>query len=238
MGKRLIQQARGKGGPTYRSPSFNFRGRVAHKKFTSFKQDPVEGIVIDLIKCPGHSTPLAKIKYDDGEISLLLAPEGLAVGDKITANATEIDLGNTMYLKDIPVGTLLNNIESHPGDGGKFCRASGTNAKLLSKQAGNVVIQLPSKKKKSFNQLCRASIGLLAGGGRKDKPLLKAGRAYFKNKAKNKLYPKVSGVAQNAVDHPFGKSRSSKKGKPTIAPKNAPPGRKVGKLRPKRTGKR
>ena len=77
-----------------------------------------------------------------------------------------------------------------------------------------------------------------AGSGRLEKPFMKAGRKYHKMKAKNKLWPKVSGIAMNAVDHPYGTSRSSKKGHPTIAKRNAPPGAKVGKLRPRRTGKK
>lgn len=235
MGKRLIQQARGKGGPRYRAPSFKYYGAARHKKLS---KQIIEGTVGNLLKCPGHTAPLAQIVYDDGESCLILAAEGLKVGDRVHAHGSEVALGNSMTLQDIPEGTLINNIESHPGDGGKFCRSSGTFAKLLSKQANNVIVLLPSKKKKTFNMGCRASIGALAGGGRLDKPLLKAGRNYHRMRAKNKLYPKVSGVAQNAVDHPFGKSRSSKKGKPTIAPRNAPPGRKVGKLSPRRTGKK
>jgi len=235
MGKRLIQQARGKGSSTYRSPSHNFYGAARHKKWA---KTVIEGTVSSLLKCPGHTTPLAQIVYADGDSCLILAPEGLRVGDTVSANGGEVSIGNTLTLKDIPEGTLVNNLESHPGDGGKFCRSSGTFAKVLSKHDKGVMVMLPSKKKKMFNDGCRAAIGVLAGGGRLDKPFLKAGRRFHKMKARNKLYPKVSGVAQNAVDHPFGKSRSSKKGKPTIAPKNAPPGRKVGKIRPRRTGKK
>lgn len=235
MGKRLIQQARGKGSATYRAPSFRYYGAARHKKIS---KEAIEGTVANLIKCPGHTAPLAQIVYDDGESCLILAAEGIKVGDSVSCNGGSISLGNTLSLQEIPEGTLINNIENQPGDGGKFCRASGTFAKVLSKHSAGVLIQLPSKKKKMFKNMCRASIGMLAGGGRKEKPLLKAGRNYHRMRARNKLYPKISGVAQNAVDHPFGKSRSSKKGRPTIAPRNAPPGRKVGKIRPRRTGKK
>ena len=136
----------------------------------------------------------------------------------------------------MPEGTMIYNIENQPGDGGKFCRASGTFAKLLVKTDSSVTIELPSKKTKKFSSSCRAAIGVVAGGGRKEKPMLKAGRNYHKYRAKNKLYPKVSGVAQNAVDHPFGGSSSGNIGRPSVAPRNAPPGRKVGKIRPRRTG--
>jgi len=233
MGKRLIQQARGKGGPTYRNPGFRFKGKARLKPINP---QPIDGTVLDLVKCPGHSAPLAQVKYTDRETCLILAPEGIRVGDTVTSGGTEVKRGNTIALKDIPEGTFIHNIENQPGDGGKFCRSSGTFAKLLAKLDKGIKIELPSKKIKSFQPNCRAQIGVLAGGGRRDKPLLKAGNAHHKHRAKNKLYPKISGVSQNSVDHPFGGSSSSNKGKPTIAPKNAPPGRKVGKIRPKRTG--
>ena len=97
---------------------------------------------------------------------------------------------------------------------------------------------LPSKKEKQFHPDCRANIGRIAGSGRTEKPIVKAGNAYYKMKAKNKLYPIVSKNSMNAVDHPYGTSRTSKKGRPTIARKHAPPGAKVGKIKPRRTGKR
>ena len=92
------------------------------------------------------------------------------------------------------------------------------------------------QRKKNIAILVGAGEGKRMGG--KDKPFLKAGTRYYYMKARNKLYPQISGQAVNAVDHPYGTSRSSKKGFPTIAPKNAPPGRKVGKIRPRRTGRK
>ena len=143
-----------------------------------------------------------------------------------------------MHLKDIPEGTLIFNIESKPGDGGKFVRASGTNAKVLAQSGKETVVLLPSKKKKTFLNQCRATIGIVAGAGRPEKPFLRAGTKKLKMKQKNKIWPVVSGAAMNAIDHPFGGKRSSRKGRPTIAPKYAPPGRKVGMLKPRRTGRR
>jgi large subunit ribosomal protein L2 len=141
-------------------------------------------------------------------------------------------------IKDLPEGTLIYNIESKPGDGGKFCRASGAAAKIMSKTDNEVTIIFPSKKKKTLVGSCRATIGVVAGGGRTEKPLVKAGTAHHKYKAKNKLYPIVSGGAMNAVDHPFGNKRSSRKSKAKPVPKNAPPGRKVGMIRPSRSGRK
>jgi len=233
MGKNLIQQARGKGGPTYRAPSFRYKGQAKY-----FNKE-TNGEIVDIIKCQGHSAPLIKIRYDEGDYGLMIAPEEVRVGDKIIINnKAPIKNGNTLQLKNIPLGTSIYNIERTPGDGGKFVRTAGSFAKIVGKTKKKIVVELPSKKHIELDDECRATIGTIAGSGRKEKPFLKAGKKYYAMKAKNKLYPRVCGTSMNAVDHPFGGSRSSRKGRPTIAPKNAPPGRKVGKLRPKRTGKR
>lgn len=230
MGKNLIQQARGRGGPTYRAPSFKYKAKVSYPRKAEF------GEIVDFVKCRGHSSPLAKIKYDSGETTYVIAAEGIRVGDKVSLGNATVEKGNTLYLKDVPVGTALFNIEGRPGDGGKFVRSGGCFARVLSKKETEVIIMLPSKKQKIFNANCRATIGVIAGSGRKEKPFLKAGTRYHYMKARNKLYPSISGTSQNAVDHPYGNSRSSRKGHPTIARKNAPPGAKVGKIRPRRTG--
>jgi large subunit ribosomal protein L2 len=236
MGKRLIQQARGKGGPTYRSPSFRYKGAAKHNKASP---EMLEGEVIDLVHCPGHSAPLAQIRYSNGERCLVLASEGLRVGQKIHSGPqAETTAGNTSNLMDIPEGTAVYNIEAIPGDGGKFVRASGTFAKVVGRFKDSVIIQLPSKKRKSFNPKCRASIGVVAGGGRTEKPVLRAGTKYYKMKAKNKLWPKVRGAAQNAVDHPFGNARTQRKSKAKPVSRHAPPGRKVGMIAPRKTGRR
>lgn len=233
MGKNLIQQARGKGGPTYRTPSFKYKAKVKYVKNINCAE------VIDFVKCRGHSSPLAYVKYDNGENGYLIAAEGLRVGNNLEAGEkSDILPGNMLPLKSIPIGTSIFNIELLPGDGGKFVRSSGTFARVLAKVKDKVIVQLPSKKEKEFHPECKASVGVTAGGGRKEKPFLKAGTKYYYMKARNKLYPKVCGQSMNAVDHPFGTSRSSKKGQPTIAEKNAPPGAKVGKIRPRRTGRK
>lgn len=231
MGKNLIQQARGKGGPTYRAPSFKYKAKVSYPK------NGQTGIIVDFIKCRGHSSPLAKIKYDSGEETFVIAAEGIKTGDKINiGDVAPLEQGNTLHLKDVPIGTALFNIEGKPGDGGKFVRSSGCFARVMSKKENEIMVMLPSKKQKAFHPKCMATIGVIAGSGRKEKPFMKAGRKFHYMKARNKLYPKTSGIAMNAVDHPYGTSRSSKKGHPTIARKNAPPGAKVGKIRPRRTG--
>jgi len=236
MGKPLIQQRRGKGSSRYRSPSFRYKGNISHNKLTA---ETVNGQILDLINCPGHSAPLAHVKYSNKEEILIVAPEGVRVGGKVQAGEkASIKLGNILPLKNIPEGISIYNIESIPGDGGKFVRSSGNFAKIVGKIREGIVVKLPSNKEKIFNQECRACIGIIAGGGRTEKPFLKAGKRYWKMKAKNKLYPHVSGTSMNAVAHPFGGTSSHTKGRPTQSSRHASPGRKVGKLAPKRTGRK
>lgn len=233
MGKNLIQQARGKGSPTYRAPSFRYKGeaRVPNKEMT--------GTIIDIVKCQGHSAPLIEIKYNDDSVGLMIAAENMKVGDNVQIGANvENKSQNTMPLSMIPEGTLIFNIESQPGDGGKFARAGGVAAKVVTKLQNKVIVMLPSKKQKEFHPQCKATIGVVAGGGRLEKPILRAGFKFFKMKAKNKLWPIMAGSAQNAVDHPFGNKRTSRKSKAKPAPHNAPPGRNVGMIRPRRTGRK
>ncbi len=235
MGKNLIQQARGKGGPRYRAPSFRYAGTT---KYISYQNAPLSGKIIELVHSQGHSAPLAKVEYDNGLMSLLQAPEGVRTGDKVEMGENvEVKKGNVMPLKSIPEGVAIYNIESFPGDGGKFVKTSGGFAKIITKMADSIVVEMPSSKRRNFLPNCRATIGVIAGSGRKEKPFLKAGSKYFAMKAKNKLWPIVSGTSMNAVDHPFGASRVSKGG-PTQSSRNSPPGRKVGKIAPRRTGRK
>ena len=236
MGKNLIQQRRGRGTSTFRAPSFRYVGEISHK---TLAQGTFRGKIVEFLHSQGHSAPIARIVYDDGDEILCAAPLGIKIGDEVfTGSEIEPKHGNTLPLDNIPEGTQIFNIESKPGDGGKFVRTSGGFAKIFAKLPGKVVVELPSKKQREFNPSCRATVGIIAGGGRTEKPLLKAGKHYHKQRARNKMYPRVCALSMNAVDHPYGGSRSSKKGKVTIARRFAPPGAKVGKLRPRRTGRK
>ena len=232
MGKNLIQQRRGRGTMRYRSPGFRFLGEVRHIG------EDTQGRVVDVVHCPGHSTPLMEVSYITGNKELAFAPEGVRVGDIITAGPDAIiKEGNILPLRSIPEGTLIHNIELRPGDGGKMVRASGTFAKVVAKTDKEVRVKLPLRQEKSFLPDCRAAIGLLSGAGRLDKPFVKAGTRWKRMRARNKLYPIVCGISMNAVDHPFGGKCSHIKGRPTQSPRNAPPGRKVGKIAPRHTGR-
>jgi len=233
MGKNLTQQARGKGGPSFTAPSFRYLGEARVKHGVTSAE------VVDIVKSQGHLAPLLSVKYNDGTTGLMIAPEGVRTGQILkVGEGAEVELGNTLLLKDVPEGTTVFNIEGMPGDGGKYCRTSGTFGKIVSKTEKSVSVLLPSKRIKEFHLHCRATLGIVSASGRKEKPFLKAGTMAFYRNARKKRFPQMSGSAQNAVDHPFGNKRSSRKSKARPAPQNAPPGRNVGYIRPKRTGQR
>jgi large subunit ribosomal protein L2 len=232
MGKRIIAQRRGKGSSVFRSHPFNYKGKAE-----LFPKE-TGAVVTDLIHCPGHSAPLVSLFYESGFEGLMIASEGLAVGDVLDFKSdSELKYGNVRCLKDIPEGVAIFNIEQKPNDGGKFVRSSGATARVISKSPAGIVVALPSKKQKLFHPNCRATIGVVAGSGRVDKPFLKAGNKFYAMKAKNTYWPSVSASAMNAVAHPFGNKRTARKSKSKPAPKNAPPGRRVGAIRPRTTGR-
>jgi len=231
MGKRIIQQARGHGSGTYRVRKRAFRYKLKYPKKLSG-----EGTVIKLINSPGHSAPLAKI-HQNKESFYIPAFKGMVEGQKINFEGKEIKEGNILRLENIPLKTLVYSIESRPGDGGVFIKSAGSYGTVNKTLKGNVYVLLPSKKEKKFNKNCRAIIGVVAGSGRLEKPLIKAGKKYHIKKAKGKLWPRTSAVKVNVIDHPFGSGRG-KNPKSKIAKRNAPPGKKVGLLRPKKTGKK
>ena len=236
MGKNLIQQKRGKGSPRYRAPSFRYKGKSNFARLEEGKI--ITANVTEIVHSSGHSAPLIELKYSNGENGLMQAPEGIRVGDKIEMGRdAELKSGNILPLKNIPEGTSIYNIESNPGDGGRFVRASGASAKIVTKMENSIIVELPSSKRREFLPGCRAMIGIVAGSGRTEKPFLKAGNKFYAMKAKNKMWPIVSGTSMNSVDHPFGGSSSHAKGIPTQSARNDPPGRKVGKIAPKRTGR-
>ena len=238
MGKRIIPQRRGRGTTTYRSPSHRFKGKISYRPYDDKERNSsVPGKIIDLFHCPGHSAPLVKIKFETGDEILLAAPIGAFTNKEVYSGINApVENGNILPLKNIPIGTSIYNIEGNPGDGGKYIRSSGSSAKIVGKLENKITIQFPSKKQKTFSELCRATIGIVSGSGRLEKPFGKAGKRFYAMKARNRLYPLTSGVSMNAVDHPFGSGRGKHIGKPKTVGKFAPPGRKVGLIRARRTG--
>lgn len=231
MGKRIIQQARGHGSPTYRVRVNAYKIRLGFPRTLDNS-----GKVIKLLNSRAHSAPIAKIKMDSG-IFFIPAFKGMIEGQKIDFGDNNNHEGNIMPVRDISPKTPIYCIEAKPGDGGKFMKTAGSSARISKVIGDDVYIIFPSKKEKKLNPNCRAVIGVIAGAGRLDKPIVKAGKKHYMQKARNKLWPRTSAIKVNAIDHPFGSGRG-KNPKSKIAKRNAPPGAKVGHIRPKRTGRR
>ena len=221
MGRRLIQQRRGRGTLTYRVPEKSFKPRIAYADKA--------GKVIDIVRNPLSNTPIAQVMYDDNTTGFVVAPEGIRVGDAVQDFVKPISA--------VVEGSVVSAIETYPFSGPKLCRSSGSFAILVAKGEKDCTIQLPSKKTKKIHPTCRVVLGIPSGEGAKEKPLIKAGNKYHKMHARGKLYPRTSGVAMNAYDHPFGGGYSGL-GKAKSVGRNTPPGRKVGAIASKRTGKR
>ena len=230
-----MQQRRGRGTLRFRSQKHRYYGRISYAKMGT----ELKGKVEDIVHCPAHSSPLMSVKYENGESALLPASEEIKVGTELNCGEkAAVESGNVLPLNKIPEGTLIFNIESQPGDGGKFVRSSGTFARVVAKSGDIVKIELPSKKEKEFNHMCRATIGRIAGAGRLDKPMTKAGNSFYKMTARNRVWPHVCGQSMNAVAHPHGGKRSSHKNYPMVVSRHTPPGAKVGKIAARRTGRK
>ncbi len=233
MGRRLRQQRRGKGTPTYKAKSHRFK---AITRYRENAEKETEAQIQDIINDPSRTALIMELKYETGEKGYLPAPEGAKIGEKIkTGYKAEPNLHNITSLQNIPEGYPVYNIENTPGDGGKIARSSGALSWVTAKEKTKIQVTLPSKTIKEFHPKCRATIGKAAGGGRTEKPILKAGKQYHKKKARGQKFPTVRGVAMNAVDHPFGgtgRQTVTKKGK------TAPPGQHVGSFGSKQTGKK
>ncbi|MDD4331659.1 MAG: 50S ribosomal protein L2 [Methanosarcinaceae archaeon] len=237
MGKRIISQNRGRGSPTYRAPSHKYRTELKHPQVD--ENTTLRGEVIGIEHDPARSTPIAKVAFENGEKLFVLASEGIAVGAEVFCGAeAEVKPGNVVPLGKVPEGFLICNIEAKPNDGGKFVRSSGGYATVVTHEANKTAVSMPSGALKWLNSSCRATIGLVSGGGRVDRPRLKAGKKYHKMKTRAAMYPRVSGVAMNPRDHPFGGGNRQHPSRPTTVSRNAPPGKKVGLIAARRTGKK
>ncbi|MGB9659159.1 MAG: 50S ribosomal protein L2 [Nitrososphaerales archaeon] len=238
MGKRILQQRRGRGGIQFRAPT---KGKLAPARYPPFPIAETRwGIVTGLFNERGRSAPLAQITFDDGTVNYLPAVNGYYVGHKIEIGPeAEPKIGNILPLEKIPEGTNICNIERNVGDGGKLIKASGCSAILRSKTVTGAVINFPSGKTAVIDSRCRATIGEIAGGGRIEKPFLRAGAKYHAMKAKAKIYPRVRGVAMISVYHPFGGGRHQHTiHKSKSISKTAPPGAKVGDIASRKTGRK
>ncbi len=149
---------------------------------------------------PNRSAFIALIKYDDGELSYIIAPQRLRAGDKVVAGQrVDIKPGNAMPMAAIPVGTIIHNVEMKLGAGGKMARAAGTYAQLVGKDAGYAQVKLQSGELRVVRAECMATVGAVSNPDNQNQSLGKAGRARWMGRR-----PHNRGVVMNPVDHPHG----------------------------------
>ncbi len=239
MGKRIRVRRRGRAGPTFQASTHK---RVAPARYPPISdqqlESAVEGRVEKILHEPGRGSPLAKIKLQTNQDYHFIIPEGISEGQKISiGNQAPIEVGNVLPLKNIPDGAMICGIELHPGDGGKVARSSGTYATVVAHTPQGAMIKFPSGRTKFFNDMCRATIGVVSGAGRLEKPFMKAGTKYWKKKAKGHKWPRTRGIAMIAASHPYG-SGSKGARKVTTVSRGAPPGKKVGLIAARGAGKK
>ncbi|MCI4329487.1 MAG: 50S ribosomal protein L2 [Thermoplasmata archaeon] len=226
MGKRIISRRRGAGTGPYRSPSHRHHGPIYHPS----PSVSGEAKVIDLAMAPGRSAPVALVRTADGVRLRLLAPAGLATGDSVSLHSGPVQRGSILSLSGIPDGTLVSNLEVNPFDGGRLVRAAGTSALVVAHTDREVTIQLPSGAFKTFLPTCRAQVGTVGGGGRLERPIIKAGKKVNAYRTLSKPAFKVRGVAMNPVNHPHGGGAHQHVGRPSTVSSGTWPGAKVGRF--------
>jgi large subunit ribosomal protein L2 len=187
---------------------------------------------------PGRGAPLASIKLENGQAYYTVVPEGVAEGQKMEMGSkASVDIGNVLPLGSVPEGTIVCNIELSPGDGGKIARSSGAYASVIAHAPDGTMIKLPSGKTRYLNDLCRATVGVLSASGRTEKPWMKAGKKMHWMQAKGHKYHMTRGVAMVAASHPYGSSKRGGRKVTTVA-RGAPPGKKVGLIAARSTGRK
>jgi large subunit ribosomal protein L2 len=160
----------------------------------------VEAVVERLEYDPNRTSFIALIRYKDGEVAYIIAPQRLAVGDTVVAGEkVDIKPGNALPLKNIPVGTIIHNIEMKPMKGAQMVRSAGTFAQLVGRDSGYAQVRLASGELRQVPEICMASIGAVSNPDNMNQVLSKAGR-----KRHMGIRPTVRGVAMNPVDHPHG----------------------------------
>ncbi|MEY2715976.1 MAG: ribosomal protein, partial [Planctomycetota bacterium] len=168
----------------------------------------VEGVVERLEYDPNRTAWLALVKYSDGEHAYILAPQRLAVGDKVMAgDRADIKPGNALPIRNIPVGTIIHNVELKPGKGGQLARSAGTYVQLVGKDQGFALLRLSSGETRRVMADCLATIGAVSNPDHANQNIGKAGRTRWKG-----IRPTVRGIAMNPVDHPHGGGEGRTKG--------------------------
>jgi large subunit ribosomal protein L2 len=203
--RSLTEGLRNKGGRNNHGRITARRRGGGHKRryriidFKRLKHD-VEATVERLEYDPNRTAFIALIKYADGELSYILAPQRLSEGDKIISGDTvDIKPGNAMPMQNIPVGTIIHNVEMKVGKGGQIARSAGTYAQIIGKDQGYAQLRLSSGELRMVRAECMATVGAVSNPDQQNIKLGKAGRKRWLGKR-----PSVRGVAMNPIDHPHG----------------------------------
>ncbi|KOS16258.1 60s ribosomal protein l2 [Malassezia pachydermatis] len=204
----------------------------------------IRGLVKEIIHDAGRGAPLARVTFRDPyryklRTETFIAAEGMHTGQFVYCGKKAVlNVGNVLPLASLPEGTIVCNVEEKVGDRGALARTSGNYATVIGHDADGVTsrIRLPSGAKKTVSSDARATVGIVAGGGRIDKPMLKAGRAYHKYRVKRNSWPRTRGVAMNPVDHPHGGGNHQHIGHSSTVKRGSVPGQKVGLIAARRTG--
>jgi large subunit ribosomal protein L2 len=177
-------------------------GHKRKYRFIDFKRDKdgIAAVVESIQYDPNRTARIALLVYPDGEKRYMLAPNGLKVGQKVeTGSGIAPEIGNTLPLAEIPLGTLVHNIELHPSQGGVMARSAGTYAQLTSREGKYAIVKLPSGESRMVLITCRATVGIVGNTEHNLERSGKAGRSRWLGRR-----PRVRGVAMNPVDHPMG----------------------------------
>ena len=231
LGRRIRVQRRGRGTSTFRASTHKRVAAALYPRAVAPKEcfvASVSGVVEGLVHDPGRGAPLALVRFENGEACYLVPAEGVFKGQRISLGGrAAVDVGNVLPLGKVPEGTMVCGLELKPGDGGKLAKSSGAYATVVGHTPQGTMIRLPSGRTRYVNDYCLATVGVVSGGGRTDKPFLKAGAMFHWMKAKGHKYPRTSGRKMVAACHPYGSSKRSAR-KCTTTSHGAPPGQKVG----------
>lgn len=177
-------------------------GHKRRYRIIDFKRDKfdVKGEVKTIEYDPNRSARIALIEYKDGEKRYIIAPTGLKVGQEVVnGSGAAPEIGNALFIKDIPLGTIVHNIEMNPRQGGKLARSAGTYAQLAAREGKWAVLKMPSGETRMVLSACMASIGAVSNSDHSLEVSGKAGRSRWLGRR-----PRVRGVVMNPVDHPMG----------------------------------
>jgi large subunit ribosomal protein L2 len=240
MGKKIRVQRRGRGSSTFRAPTFRHLAPSRYVTTETLQGKVLQATVQELVHQSGRGVPLAKVRLETGDSFHTVAAEGLSEGQHLEIGpSAHMGIGNILPLGQIPPGTLVCNLELRPNDGGKIARASGAYATVVAHTVEGTAVKLPSGRNLNLNNRCRATIGVVSGAGRTDKPFLKAGKKRALMKARGRTFPTTKGVAMNAAFHPHGGgAHKSASMKPTTVARTAPAGQKVGLIAARQTGRK